>query len=179
MDVRPVWRAALGCPASLRSLSSGFRIINSDLGEAMGIRTPDLLHAMGNAAVHLPLDASQRRPVMLNTARATFRTTVRSRSKDLETTTDHMITSCPGPLNVMTGDNPVPITERSKRRNTPVFVLAHIAEYLILSEGGRNCRIECRSARSGRPSALLAAGGVVRHQPRLLPARSLGTRPTR
>ena len=31
------------------------------------------------------------------------------------------------------------------------------AEYLILSEGGRNCRIECRSARSGRPSALLDA----------------------
>src|ERR1035441_5755179 len=46
MDVRPVWRAALGCPASLRSLGSGFRIINSDLGGAMGIRTPDLLHAM-------------------------------------------------------------------------------------------------------------------------------------
>src|ERR1022692_1487196 len=64
-------------------------------GGAMGIRTPDLLHAMGNAAVHLPPDASQRRPVMLNTARTTFRTTVRSRSKDLETTTDHMITSYP------------------------------------------------------------------------------------
>jgi hypothetical protein len=68
----------------------------SDLGGAKRARTADLLHAMGNAAVHLPLDASQRRPVMLNRARTTFKTTVRSRSKDLETTTDHMITSYPG-----------------------------------------------------------------------------------
>ena len=31
----------------------------------------------------------------------------------------------------MTGDNPVPITERSKRRNTPVFVLTQIADYAL------------------------------------------------
>ena len=28
----------------------------------MGIRTPDLLHAMGNAQVQLPSEASKRRP---------------------------------------------------------------------------------------------------------------------
>jgi hypothetical protein len=64
-------------------------------------RTADLLHAMGNAAVHLSLDASQKRPVMRNTARTTFRTAVRSRSKNLETTTDHMITSYPGPAGLV------------------------------------------------------------------------------
>src|ERR1039457_3631967 len=48
------------------------------------------------------------------------------------------------------------------------------AEYLYLSEGGRHCRIEHRSARSGRPSALSATGGFVRHPPRLLPARTWG-----
>jgi hypothetical protein len=44
-----------------------------DLGGAKRARTADLLHAMGNAAVHLPLDASQRRPVMPNRARTTFK----------------------------------------------------------------------------------------------------------
>ena len=73
---------------------SGFRITALNCGGAMRIRTPDLLHAMRNTQVHLPLDAGQRRAVMLNTARATFRTTVRSRSKDLGNATDHMITSC-------------------------------------------------------------------------------------
>ena len=38
-------------------------------------------------------------------------------------------------------------------------------------EGGRHCGIEHRSARSGRPSALARAGGVVRHRPRLVPVR--------
>src|ERR1035441_6722194 len=46
MDVRPVWRTVLGCPARRPSPGSGFRVIHSDLGGAMWIRTPDLLHAM-------------------------------------------------------------------------------------------------------------------------------------
>src|ERR1019366_9782124 len=46
MDVRPVWRTVLGCPARRSSPGSGFRVIHSDLRGAMWIRTPDLLHAM-------------------------------------------------------------------------------------------------------------------------------------
>ena len=36
MDVRPVWRAALGCPARLPSLRSGFRITPLTLAELRG-----------------------------------------------------------------------------------------------------------------------------------------------
>src|SRR5450759_2491721 len=59
----------------------------------MGIRTPDLLHAMGNAGVHLSPSAGLRRTVRLNGAGSTPGTTVRTRSKDLEAAGNHMITS--------------------------------------------------------------------------------------
>ena len=68
-----------------------------------------------------------------------------------------------GGLEVSEGSAPRQTADRS-----------YIAGYLHLSGGGRHCRIEHRSARSGRPSALPATGGVVRHPPRLLPARSWG-----
>ncbi len=44
-----------------------------------------------------------------------------------------------------------------------LIATAVCTEYLYLSAGGRHCRIEHRSARSGRPSALPATGEVVRH----------------
>ena len=66
------------------------------------------------------------------------------------------------------------MTQRDERKRALIDQTILPAEYLQLSEGGRHCRIKHRSARSGRPSALPATRGVVRHPPRLLPARSRG-----
>ena len=78
--------AAVRAPGTV---GSGFRIILLSWGRAMGIRTPDLLHAMGNVQVQLPSDASKRRPVPLNPHGPRPERRSDDGQNDLETAMDH------------------------------------------------------------------------------------------
>jgi hypothetical protein len=70
---------------SLWTLGSGFRIMSLTCG-AKEIRTPDLLHAMGNVGVQLSPDAKQGWPRLAKAHWANHRAAIRARSNDLGTT---------------------------------------------------------------------------------------------